>query len=110
MTDEIAAAPPAATAPQSDEDETEAEKIIRAAWKLLSRLEEAAVEDTMYDGRPVEEWCDRAIKYLGDDTRRESQSNALAEIENLVEATLIRGDLQYGLGQIADVARRARGA
>ena len=36
------------------------------------------------------------------------QSDALAEIENLVEATLTRGDLQYGLGQIADVARRAR--
>ena len=36
------------------------------------------------------------------------QSDVLAEIENLVEATLTRGDLQYGLGQIADVARRAR--
>ena len=35
-------------------------------------------------------------------------SDALTEIENLVEATLTRGDLQYGLGQIADVARRAR--
>src|SRR3990167_98463 len=36
------------------------------------------------------------------------QSDVLAEIGNLVEATLTRGDLQYGLGQIADVARRAR--
>ena len=41
-------------------------------------------------------------------TAPQSDTDVLAEIENLVEATLTRGDLQYGLGQIADVARRAR--
>ena len=107
----------AASPSSPQDDESEAEKIVRSAWKIISRLEERAVEDTMYDGRPVEEWCDRAIKYLGDDTCRESQSNALADelnrIIDIAERTSMSGDWRYGLGQIqgvaADLLRRARG-
>ena len=33
---------------------------LEVAYELMAKVEESAVEHTLYDGRPVEEWCNQA--------------------------------------------------